>query len=505
MKKLLKDLNLKRHSDGRYYENSENLHKVVSGLDSVSSSLCLAKFTQVTLHLGSGLVHSCHHPKAHKIPLRELEKNPAALFNTSILMAARKEMLNGARPKECDYCWRIEDNKNFSDRHYKSASDWAVSEFDNIVNSTGNEFFKPTYLEVSFGNACNMSCLYCGPEFSSIWADELKTQGPIKIQDHKGQIKWVQGWQDLDNITIPNRLHNPYVEAFWKWFPEIYPTLKNFRITGGEPLLNKNTLKSLDYVIDNPRKDLTLSINSNLAVPEKLWDSFLNKIKQLEQSANFKNITIFTSVESWGERAEYARTGLHFQLLKQRFEQLLEETSVRCVVMSTYNILAITSFQQILNWILELKKKYNYNIKRDLIFKDTGYDIKKNNSIETANTYRVGIDIPYLRHPNFFDAQYCDDKMLVDYMIPSLEFMIDNTSDNPYNMHLGFEKYETEKFQRIIENRIYSKYSQENKKSCLAQFYEFVNEIDLRRKTSFLETFPEMQRFYYECKQSRTN
>ena len=40
-------------------------------------------------------------------------------------------------------------------------------------------------------------------------------------------------------------------------------------ITGGEPLLNKNTLKSLDYLIQNPKDDLELSINSNLSVPER--------------------------------------------------------------------------------------------------------------------------------------------------------------------------------------------------------------------------------------------
>lgn len=503
MKKKYQDLNLKKYQDGKVFQNKENLDSVIDGLNSVSSSLCLAKFTQVTLHLGLGLVHSCHHPKAHKIPLEEIEKDPAALFNTSILKTARKEMLNNTRPAECDYCWRIEDNKNLSDRYYKSANDWAITEYDKIINSTGDEIFKPTYLEVSFGNACNLKCVYCGPEFSSKWTEELKSKGPIVITDGDRKKQWVQGWQDLDNITIPNKDFNPYIEAFWKWFPEIYPTLKVYRITGGEPLLNKNTIKSLDYIIDNPREDLELAINTNLSVPEKVWKHFLKKLIELEKSAKFKKITIYASLESWCKKAEYARSDLEFSLLKDRFEELLEKTSVRCVIVSTYNILAITSFKNVLEWILTLKKQFNYNIKRDQIHKDTKIDIRKNGTVNSVNNFRVGIDVPYLRHPKFLDAQYCDDNLLMDYMIPSLEYMIENIGDNPYNMHLGFEKYEVEKFQRIVENRLYFNNANTETNIIRAKFFDFVNQIDKRRGESFLETFPEMFEYYEECKKQR--
>ena len=500
MKKTFKDLNLVIDTNGKVIQNSDNLENVTQGLNSISSSLCLAKFTQVTMHLGSGLVHSCHHPRQHKIPLDELEKNPAALFNTTVLKAARKEMLNGVRPTECDYCWRIEDNKNPSDRHYKSSEDWAIKEYDSIVNSTGEEFFKPSYLEVSFGNACNLKCVYCGPEFSTKWVEELKQQGPIKITDGDGGVQWAQGWQDLDTISIPNREHNPYIEAFWKWFPEIYPSLKHYRITGGEPLLNKNTLKSLDYLIENPKQDLELSINTNLSVPQKIWDNFINKITELEKSANFKKITVYTSIESWGEKAEYARTDLDFNLVKSRFEELLEKTSVKCTVMATYNILAVTSFTDLLKWILELKKEYNYNPKRDIIYNSTGYDLRKSKIKKSINDIRVSVDIPYLRHPEFLDVQLCDDELLLNYMIPSLNFMIDNTSEDPYRLHLGFEKFELEKFKRIIENRLYLKNNDIKNK---AKFYDFIKQIDSRRELNFLKTFPEMENFYSSCKNIR--
>ena len=95
-------------------------------LDSVGCGFCLAKWTQVTMHLQTGLNHSCHHPTAHKIPIAEIQRNPSALHNTKFKKYKRKEMLDGKRPAECDYCWNIEDNSdNYSDRIYKSSEPWS--------------------------------------------------------------------------------------------------------------------------------------------------------------------------------------------------------------------------------------------------------------------------------------------------------------------------------------------------------------------------------------------
>ena len=47
---------------------------------------------------------------------------------------------------------------------------------------------------------------------------------------------------------------NPYVTAFWKWWPEMYKNLEVFRMTGGEPLMwdmtsLTNGLKSKNKII----------------------------------------------------------------------------------------------------------------------------------------------------------------------------------------------------------------------------------------------------------------
>ena len=101
-----------------------NSQEVKDKLDKVGCGFCLAKWTQVTIHLGLGMTHSCHHPTPHTISIAEIKRNPSALHNTRFKKLKRKEMLEGGKPDECNYCWSVEDNSNsFSDRVFKSSEE----------------------------------------------------------------------------------------------------------------------------------------------------------------------------------------------------------------------------------------------------------------------------------------------------------------------------------------------------------------------------------------------
>ena len=102
-------------------------------LNMVGCGFCLAKWTQVTMHLHNGTTHSCHHPKPHKIPLEEILSNPTALHNTKFKKEIRKEMLENKKPDECDYCWNIEGaSYAFSDRTLKSSEPWSAPYLEDI-------------------------------------------------------------------------------------------------------------------------------------------------------------------------------------------------------------------------------------------------------------------------------------------------------------------------------------------------------------------------------------
>ena len=98
-------------------------------LDSVSPTMCLAKWNQVSLHLPTGLTNSCYHPPLHNIDPAKVVDNPAALHNTQEKLEQRSQMLKGERPEGCSYCWKMEDTGEMSDRHYRSGEPWANQDF----------------------------------------------------------------------------------------------------------------------------------------------------------------------------------------------------------------------------------------------------------------------------------------------------------------------------------------------------------------------------------------
>ena len=75
-------------------EAMDLLENKTKKINAVSPSFCTAKWLQTTLMLQNGFNHSCHHPSPHKIPVSEVEENPAALHNTQHKKLQRKTKNN---------------------------------------------------------------------------------------------------------------------------------------------------------------------------------------------------------------------------------------------------------------------------------------------------------------------------------------------------------------------------------------------------------------------------
>lgn len=447
-------------------DNNLNNKETYDFLNKVGCGFCLAKWTQVTIHLSSGITHSCHHVGAHKIPLDELAKDPGALHNTKEKKERRKEMLRGERPTECDYCWRIEDNTTeYSDRILKSANTWSQIDRDKIANSTGDENFYPRSVEVSFSNVCNFKCSYCGPPFSSKWTEEIKSQGPYNLS------KIPYNTIKPSEVPIPEREHNPYIEAFWNWFPEAVTYMHVFRITGGEPLLSKHTFKVIDYLLENPQPKLEFAINSNACPPGELWDKFISKIKQLEKINAVKSFTLYTSAESFGKQAEYSRDGMDWELFAKNVDQILSATdNLKVVFMSAFNILSLPSLRGYLRYTNNLKRKFQ--------------------------PQRISLDFAYVRHPQFLDIKVATPELIDKYLKSCIDYMVEHRNAG------GRRFFETEiyKLNRIYQDCMTRFEKGENVDKDRKRFSEFVEEYDKRRNKSFVKTFPEFKQFLVFCK-----
>ncbi len=446
--------------------------------EKLGNGLCLAKWQQVSLHLPTGLTNSCYHPPLHEIDATLLKNNPSALHNTPYKKEQRKIMLRNERPQECSYCWTQEDLGNLSDRHYRSGEPWAAEHYETITNSTGDDDSIPSYVEVNFNHACNLKCSYCSPQFSSSWDDEVGRFGGYPTSTTHNDVSHFSGRRR----PIPVRENNPYVDAFWEWWPSLYPKLKHFRMTGGEPLMDRNTYRVFDYVLAFPKPDLHIDVTSNFSVEEKLWQQYFNYVSQL-CNTNIEHFMQYVSLDSGiSKHAEYIRHGMEFNKVLARVEYFLNHIPNRnsLTFIITMNNLSVLGLKQQLEIILALRRYH-------------------------SSTYqRVWFDTPILRQPTWQSLQILPPvyakrlQDVVNWMQSNLE-----TPERPFQ---GFKDYEVQRMQRVLDwMQEGSKLDQEYIKLQRADFYRFFNEHDKRRGTWFLNTFPEMQEFWNECRYHAQN
>lgn len=452
----------------------QRIKKIISIVDETSPTFCLAKWHHVTLYLQTGETHSCYHPAPHKIELEELKNNPSALHNTSHKKLERKEMLEGVKTKGCQYCWNIEamGPDYISDRHIKTASIFTEERYKQVKTNPWDFNVNPEYVEISFGNECNFKCGYCHPKASSRFYNEIKQFGPVTtVKNHRCDIDWMDLYEREEK--------NPYVDAWWQWWPELRKTLTILRITGGEPLMHTSTWKLLDSLEKDPMPKLELNINSNLGVKSRLVDKMIESINSLTASKSINRFKLYTSIDTWGPRAEYIRTGLDLTLWERNLDTYLKETGQPISFMITFNILSVTTFKELLVKILEWRTIYNpYN--------------------KTDQPQMVRFDTPYLKEPLQYDMNILPKEEFMPYMHDSLKFMEDNLDETDPNK---FSPVEFEKFRRVVDYMATTTYNDDKINEGHKDFYNWFNELDTRRGTDFIKTFPEFKTFYDYCKQ----
>lgn len=446
-----------------YYKDSRSL---LQQLNQVSPSFCLAKWYNVSLHLPTGQTHSCYHPPSHHIPLKEIKIDVSALHNTKYKKEQRKLMLDGQRPSECHFCWEIEDSGNqLSDRAYRSEDVYSPGIIEETLRlgHTGNP--APRYVEVNFNQACNFKCRYCSPHLSTAWMQEIEKHGAYVLED-----RWHNdlSWMKEKNVWPNNSPDNPYVKAFWEWFPTVYNKLHTFRMTGGEPLMDKNTFKVFDYVKQNPKNDLHLSITSNCCPPGQQWSKFIEDLKELAEKDAIDHFMLYCSLDSWGSQAEYIRTGMNFDQLLKNVKQFLKEGDRHSLsFINTFNVLSYTGFPEYIKNIFQLREEFNTT--RQLIW----------------------FDVPQLHYPEWLNPKLTPERTSI--LEETVEFM-EKHRESSDNLFKGFRDHEISKVKRLID---WIKSPVEFDVATAKQNFKlFINESDHRNQTNFLQTFPELNTFY---------
>ena len=435
-------------------------------IDIKSASFCAAKWYNATIWLGSGQTTSCHHPLPHAIDIEEIKINPKAIHNTKEKKQQRSQMQKGERPAGCEYCWKIEDmplpadvvNLPISDRVYKTVI-YDDGDLDEAFNTPPEQDVNLQTLEIAFDRTCQFACSYCNPAFSSTWVKDIRRNGGYTNLVSDGRNHFTHEHDSSQLYTINDV--NPYVEAFFKWWEtDLHKTLKELRITGGEPLMSGYTWRLIDWFQQNRGKSATrLAINSNLGFEQDKLERLLDATEGIE-------LDLYTSNESIDQHAVYIRDGLDWNQWCSNVVYLLDSGRLRGLhVMCTINALCLISLPEFLWSIVELKKKYG---------KDA-----------------INFSLNILRFPSFQSPLV----LPKDIKEQAIEELVKFHMANAHNLH-EFEVNQVERLFNYLREVISPHSGALSKPILQRDFKNFYEQYDQRRGKNFRDTFPQLAEWY---------
>jgi len=273
--------------------------------------------------------------------------------NHKELKKLRVEMLKNQKPKLCDLCYKEEDMGLNSKRKFMLRK-YDVSQYKELTNEDGSidvNTFPLKYIDIRFGNLCNLKCRYCGPGDSTLWyedfvdyhgTDTISYYGKQFYKLEKNNNKWTLN--SLDFEWYEN-------EKFWHTMKELIPNIDRYYFTGGEPTINKTHYNLLQLIIDSGHSNkVILEYNSNMvAIPNKLY----------EQWKHFAGVEIGCSIDGIDEYANYLRYPSEWNDIEKNLDYLgyNDNTNLHAAISSTINVYNVLHFLNLCKWLLS--KKYS--------------------------------------------------------------------------------------------------------------------------------------------------
>lgn len=201
------------------------------------------------------------------------------------------------------------------------------------------KFDKPKleFLEVGFGNYCNLACLTCNSSLSTTWHnDELELNQSVN-KNIKRQV-----FKKLDNLKfVPDK--------------ETLQTLRVIKFTGGEPMINPEFIKFIDLICEqgNPGQ-VSLEIYTNC--------SYIPSPKLLENLTKFEAVQLNLSIDAYGQANDYIRYGSIWegdakQTVSNAIDHWLDfgkqHENISIIMSTTLSVLSVLEIPKLMTWWMD--------------------------------------------------------------------------------------------------------------------------------------------------------
>jgi hypothetical protein len=410
-----------------------------------SDTACRLKWAWSTIFLNSGVTGSCHRASYSEIT----PDNFFNFHNTERKLTDRQTMLEGNWPGHgCEHCRDIENSGGASDRTFQlSIQDIYPPELDHDQTLVRVD---PTILEVFFKNTCNLACVYCEPKLSSRIEGENKKFGKSLNHFHLLEVD-----PDLEKDS-----YNKLSPLFWQWLDQGYNKLQRIQVLGGEPFVQDDFYKLIDYIEKNPNPQLELNVITNLIIKKKLLIDFLIRIKKLIATQHLKNLQILVSVDCWGDEQEYIRYGFDCNIFEENVKYLIEQKFISVGILSTVTSLSIHSMP------ILAKKVVEWNKYKEILWY-TAFVLPETNAV----------------NPEFFGFSLYEDSL----------------KETLKHMNLLPEQHENTRkiFVGLIKKL--EKTNEKNNVNNQNKLLNYLDELDQRRNLNWKKVFPWLEEEFKKC------
>ena len=200
------------------------------------------------------------------------------------------------------------------------------------------------FLEVGFGNYCNLACLSCNSTLSTTWHDDEVELNKISSASLKRDV-----FPKLENLKfLPNE--------------ETLKTLKIIKFTGGEPMINPEFIKFIDLICEQGRPEqISLEIYTNC--------SYIPSPKLLANLVRFKSIQLNLSIDAYGPANDYIRFGSQWQGNNKQtvsnsmnfwLDQGKEHENIHVIMSTTLSLLNVFEIPHLVEeWMTTFKESGN--------------------------------------------------------------------------------------------------------------------------------------------------
>jgi len=229
-------------------------------------------------------------------------------IDNTYLASFRQQIQKGEFPVGCSACQQAE-SAGLTSRRIGS-NQWYK---DNGLDNNQLELVRMDYWT---GDTCNLACVICGPNNSSVWKQELGL--PIELQKSTTN----KFWHDIQLDQI-----------------------KFIHFNGGEPLLSKEHVRLLEAVPDKSQVHINYNTNGTVLPTQYLLDLW----------AKFKLVQLDFSIDDIKQRFQYQRYPAIWQQVVDNLNWFVEHAPHNCMfaINTSVGVLNFYNLNNLDQWLLQ--------------------------------------------------------------------------------------------------------------------------------------------------------